>query len=194
MTLHAIKSPSGWHDDAYQRDAGHDAMQMDVFERIKASHTTDRWLWHSFYEDPPADLAPTDVQVELPIIQRRTEQIIAFVDVAEFYNTKDLILYEIKPKIHSVGGCVRQATALYHAARQNLRHNRLSVVLVPRYDDQKLDQLIAAYPFVAAWPGTNRQLRFERWHSNWRDTDWGDFGERDRRFAEYFAAKEARQR
>ena len=111
--LYRSRTPSGWHDDAQHRDAGHDEMQAAV------------WRWLSTQEgERDGDL--TWVQVEYPFIARERygTRIVAFGDVVAYSRSGVYLIYEVKPIIHSVGAVIRQLSAIEHAfSRITDRHS-----------------------------------------------------------------------
>lgn len=143
-------TPSGWHDDAQSRDAGHDEMQIAVFDYLGGQANKGLCGLES------------SVGFEVPFIHRG--QIIAWADIAQDLRNKGddspqyLFIWEIKPKIYSVGAVVRQCIALLRAARVactdrngNLR-TEIKVFPVVRADDPKLAMLRHVF-HAQAWDG-----------------------------------------
>lgn len=109
-----IRTPSGWHDDTSGRDAGHDEMQLHLLQNLSTIMPT----------------LPTDdgerlvayrldgVEAEVPTITEGGN-IVAFSDVVALYKPTPghgphsiRVHFELKPRIYSVGACIRQAHAL----------------------------------------------------------------------------------
>ena len=97
-------TPSGWHDDARNRDAGHDEMQIAVFDYRRALSMEDMLG----RPDTPIEgysYRRKGIFFEYPLI--RDEQILAWGDIVEVWEKKiskeptQIIhkIYEIKPKI-----------------------------------------------------------------------------------------------
>lgn len=148
------KSPSAWHDDARDRDAGHDAMQIGFLRLCRRKLSSDnpelithrgrQWrLWR--------------VDFEFPLLIN--DRIVAFVDVlctfervpqdgdSEEKQPLWFILHEIKPRIYSVGAVVRQCTALaYAACSAGLKDYRVMPVI--DHDDPKKELLKEVWPHV----------------------------------------------
>jgi hypothetical protein len=140
-------TPSGWHDDAYRRDAGHDAMQMAVW----------KYLRNYDHEKPLMESERRSVVVEYPIV-RRGAGIVAFVDVADLlwyrssaWTIVSAKLFEIKPSIKTVFGIVRQCNAIEKAfGGETMKDFRIYAV-VP-FDDPKIEELSEAMPgAVLGW-------------------------------------------
>jgi hypothetical protein len=136
-------TPSGWHEDALRRDAGHDAMHLAV------------WRFHSIPDSYGS--WTRDVHFEWPVLALRGG-IRAFADIAEIYwsgapppgrSYKQWVrvyLYEIKPTVSTVGGIVRQCAALEAAATPYVRRLNgrveLSVMPVIPHDNGMLRELL----------------------------------------------------
>jgi hypothetical protein len=135
------RTPSGWHDDARGRDAGHDEMQLRHFRwwcrrkgQVFAGKHHEGWIIGDAY-------------CELPIVLRG--RIVAFVDVGIVLHHPDdkslqhFLLAEIKPKIESVGAVVRQLRAIEHAAGASMEgtYNTFAAAAVVYEDDPKLNLL-----------------------------------------------------
>jgi hypothetical protein len=139
------RSPSRWHDDASDRDAGHDAMQM---------------LWlkvaQKDVETAKGNVMPAVwTGAEYPFIA--AGRIIGFADIATRFQepehddkqkTRDefWIFYELKPRIYSVGAVIRQVIATEYVARRHFKDWRgarpsFAVVPVVYRDDPKLEML-----------------------------------------------------
>jgi hypothetical protein len=127
-----MTTPSGWHDDAMGRDTGHDEMQIAVWE----------WLCRN---------SRGDVTLEWPVFRSRgSPRIVAFADIAEVFRQpaianragsrsarKVVTLFEIKPRVISVGGLLRQCVALVQA-------------VAACHTDQRTQLVVRAFPVVPA--------------------------------------------
>jgi len=156
-------TPSGWHDDTRSRDAGHDEMQLAVLRKLKSREP----------EPIPGRFNEVykfrGVYAEFPFYLNG--QIIAFADVCEVFRTDKAgyggyyelfyVAYEIKPRILSVGGVIRQALALDSAierakqGRQSTANQCRVIPVVPAHDP-KIDLLREMYNgSIWAW-GSSR--------------------------------------
>ena len=164
-------TPSGWHDDARNRDAGHDEMQIAVFDYRRALSMEDMLG----RPDTPIEgysYRRKGIFFEYPLI--RDEQILAWGDIVEVWEKKiskeptQIIhkIYEIKPKIYSVGAIVRQCDSLRRTGercgyydRHSGRRDELTVHVFPVVmdGDPKLSMLQHVCPTLA-WDG--KRLRF----------------------------------
>jgi hypothetical protein len=125
-------TPSGWHDDAHTRDAGHDDMQMAVWLELKRQIENE-------------DMPGLEVIPEFPIIRRRAG-IVAFADIALLWFNRNkqinqAVLYELKPKIGTVFGILRQAICLEKAFASVYPTARCLVEAVVPHGDPKLPDL-----------------------------------------------------
>src|SRR6185437_1956134 len=140
-------TPSAWHDDA-PKDAGHDKMQADFvrYYRGKIGGATMKVT----YEKDPTDVPLSRVIAEFPISAPGNRGIIAFADVALRYDNGYPAAFrfvELKPRIRTVGGLVRQCRAIEYAAGSGgLRE--AEVIACVFDDDPKLDLLRELYPHV----------------------------------------------
>ena len=138
------RTPSGFHDEAYKRPRGHDAMQMEFLAFLRA---------RPFGAAIPAGaMVHRDVEGERPFI--RNGQVIAFADAFEMLTInlyQVASAFEIKPRIETVFGVVRQAKALLQVMRQTLRADQHWVHVVVPHDDPMLDELRKEWPHVWAW-------------------------------------------
>lgn len=134
------RTPSGWHDDASSRDAGHDEMQAAML----------RW-WRRNAEEPILDCWPgeavrdfflTSVSVEFPFLGFRG-RVAGFADLALQFGSREtpeeeakrtanyyagpyaprviMAFAELKPRIGSVGGLIRQCAVTRILARDHFR-------------------------------------------------------------------------
>jgi len=152
-------TPSQWHDDARNRDAGHDAMQIAVFDYLQARNPP----LTRFVTGDSKEFLREGVYFERPF--RRGDQIVAWGDVVEVwrepaeYNSQTaFMIYEIKPTIYSVGAVVRQCVSLELTAklcgmnRHSGRQPVTSVIPVVMASDPKLAMLRHVF-WAAAWDG-----------------------------------------
>jgi hypothetical protein len=117
------RSPSGWHDHTISRDAGHDAMQVAVFEYLLAEKPRP---WR--FSDHKNEFILENIYFEYPFI--KNGHVIAWGDIVRVWIEQDgkndlytklfYEVFEIKPVVHSVGAIVRQCIALHLAAREAL--------------------------------------------------------------------------
>jgi hypothetical protein len=141
------RSPSDWHDDTTGRDAGHDAMQLDLW----------RFLNHQRVERKEFSNSGQiiDCQAEVPIIDPRSGRVLAFADIGvqhrhpvtgeEYWR-----FMELKPRIYSCGGLIRQCRAIQIAAeRGGLGSCRVTAVVFK--NDPKIEMLREMYPDVMGW-------------------------------------------
>lgn len=156
-------TPSQWHDDARNRDAGHDEMQMAVFDFLRDQPDVSEREIGPLQET----YVRNGVHFEYPFM--RDGKILAWGDVVEVWEAKNsswpedmyFEIYEIKPKIYSVGAVVRQCIALEQAALRCGQFNRstgrrqsvaATVVPVIGVDDPKLHDLQHVH-YAVAWDG-----------------------------------------
>ena len=155
-------TPSGWHDDARNRDAGHDEMQIAVFDYLK-----DKPVVHGMngYEDR------IGLYFESPFYVRGN--IIAWGDIVELWEKPEhetwkkrrYIVWEIKPKIYSVGAVIRQCRTLADAVQaankdvstrsrgfSHISFDDPIVLPIVRSDDPKLSMLRHVCDAIA-WDG-----------------------------------------
>jgi len=144
-------TPSGWHDDARNRDAGHDEMQIAVFDYLQ-----DKPVLHGMdgYNDR------IGLYFESPFYVRG--HIVAWGDIVELWEKPEretwkrrrYIVWEIKPKIYSVGAVIRQCRSLVDAVeaanKDSVSHRRAPssisyddpiVIPIVQSDDPKLSML-----------------------------------------------------
>jgi hypothetical protein len=172
-------TPSGWHDDAQSRDAGHDEMQAGVYRFLRS-------MGEKKLEK--ADLHGTvlydraGVYFECPFYYEG--RISTFIDICvhfaksgdgkEYATHKNILFcYEIKPKIYSVGATIRQCRATKDAVSRGSFHRvssghrlynetpEVHVVPVVPYNDPKLDLLAEFWPRVVTWNATSNTCA---WH------------------------------
>jgi hypothetical protein len=174
-------TPSGWHEDAQSRDAGHDEMQAGVYRFMESK-------WQKRLEkteyNKTAVYERAGIYFECPFY--KDGRIVTFIDVcvtfAKLRDEKQLgghkniiFCYEIKPRIYSVGATIRQCRATKHAVltgsfyRQNGQWGssrdetpEVHVSPVVPYDDPKLDLLAEFWPMVATWNATTETCDWHR--------------------------------
>ena len=167
-------TPSGWHDDARNRDAGHDEMQIAVYD-YRRSLSLEAMLGRPDNPIEGYSFCRRGIYFESPLI--RDEQILAWGDIIEVWEKKEgknptettYKIYEIKPKIYSVGAVVRQCVSLRltgekcgYYDRHSGRREQLTVLVFPvvRHDDPKLSMLQHVCP-VLAWDGERLRLAWD---------------------------------
>lgn len=136
-------TPSAAHNEAYHRDAGHDAMQAEFLKFLRA---------RPILAIPANAIVHRVVEAEMPILRRG--QIVAYADAAEILTVNLLTtvsLFEIKPRIHTVFGVVRQAKALLELARASIPSDLHVVHVVVPARDLKLADLRREWPNTWAW-------------------------------------------
>jgi hypothetical protein len=138
------RSPSRWHDDASDRDAGHDAMQL-------------HWLKVALKDVETGSKVMPAVWTGAEYPFTASGRIIGFADIATRFQepehddkqkTRDefWIFYELKPRIYSVGAVIRQVTATEYVAKRHFKEWRgprpsFAVIPVVYVDDPKLGML-----------------------------------------------------
>ena len=162
------RTPSGWHDDAKNRDAGHDEMQIEVFDYlVQSRHYEERRRTG----ENDALITSGYIGFEEPLLIRGS--IVAWADIYERwletpgkfkFRQPRFFLYEIKPVIYSVGAIIRQCVALANIASVALGDSlgmkaSVRVFAVVPAQDPKIDMLKHVYPSVAEWTGH----AFNRW-------------------------------
>jgi hypothetical protein len=136
-------TPSQFHDQAYRRDAGHDRLQADFLTFLRS---------RPFAGIPEGAIVHRTVEAEFPL--RRRGEIVAYVDAVEILTVNlstTASLFEVKPRIHTVFGIVRQAKA-YEALAQGCipADMHFCHVIVPAADPL-LAALKSEWPRVWAW-------------------------------------------
>jgi len=107
-------TPSGWENDTRGRDAGHDDLQLRIWRYLKDRASA------SMETKDDGIFSRVAVTVEHPFKVKGIP--IAFADVCEVFRSDKTThdgywvyrytAYEIKPRIYSVGGIIRQCKAL----------------------------------------------------------------------------------
>jgi|GEM_PF-2782715 len=113
------RTPSGWHDDASDRDAGHDQMQLQMLRywRSDKLEPIEREIFSKKYT-----FVRQIVWAEFPFTSHASRgRIMGFADIAVRYRAADdslywLQFYELKPRIGSVGSLIRQCEAVANLA------------------------------------------------------------------------------
>ena len=120
-------TPSRAHDQAFKRDRGHDAIQREVVAFLRR---------RSLCAIPKGAILHRTVEAEMPIYRRG--QIIAFADAAEILTvnlTVTASMFEVKPKIHTTFGIIRQAKTLLSLAKETIPADfHLCHIVVPASD------------------------------------------------------------
>lgn len=137
------RPPSAFHNEAYHRDAGHDALQQEVLRFLRG---------RSLAGLPPAAALHREVEGERPLY--RCGQIVGYVDACEIVTVNLFVtcqLFEIKPRIQTVFGIVRQAKATLALAKTCIPADLHFCHVVVPHNDPKLSDLRAEWPHVWAW-------------------------------------------
>ena len=107
------RSPSGWHDDAMGRDAGHDQMQarlLRVFDKERMENFR------------PGGLVWCGAEYPIRPTSHHSSRVLAFADIALQYEIRAQIyawrFIELKPRIYSCGGLIRQCVMIGFAAER----------------------------------------------------------------------------
>lgn len=101
---------------------------------------------------PPGAALHRVVDGEMPLL--RNGQIVGYADVAEIVTvnlTTTVNLFEVKPKIETVFGVLRQVKAVLALARQSIRADMHFCHTVVPFDDPLLAELRAEWPHTWAW-------------------------------------------
>lgn len=139
-------SPSRFHDQAYRRDAGHDAMQAAFLD---------------FLRSRPVVIVPMGAfihrEVEAERALRKDGDIVSYVDAIEIVTvnfTTVANLFEMKPRIHTVFGILRQAKAILELAKQDIIADQHHCHVVVPAKDPLIGVLRQHWPLVWAWGAT----------------------------------------
>jgi hypothetical protein len=136
-------TPSRFHDDAWRRDRGHDAMQAAFLEFLRDRPTA---------AIPEGAIVYREVEAEKPLYLRG--QIVSYVDCCEILTvnlTTFVSLFEIKPRIDTVFGIVRQLKSALDIAKRSIPGDLYFCHVVVPASDPKLADLRAEWPHVWAW-------------------------------------------
>jgi len=153
-------TPSGWENDTRGRDAGHDELQLTLWRYLKKRPT------EPIQTKNDGTFSRVSVTVEHPFMVKGIP--IAFADVCEVFRSDQVtydnywnyryVAYEIKPRIYSVGGIIRQCMALEVAiersgpTRASGKKPEAVVVPVVLRSDPKAEMLKEMYgPNVWTW-------------------------------------------
>jgi len=172
-------TPSGWHDDARSRDAGHDEMQAAAYRYERANGRTEITIGA---DEKATKYRREGVYFEMPLYGPKGG-ISTFIDVFSRFLAEPTpdpsrpngvslvkhpelwVCYEIKPRIYSVGATIRQCRATDYAASSSRlwpnanagtswdthRTPKVRVVPVVPHDDPKLGLLKEFWPTVWAF-------------------------------------------
>lgn len=159
-------TPSGWHDGAMGRDAGHDEMQAETFRHLKQKLPT-----NITRETIGGTVSFTLESLFLEALVSGGNFIKTFVDILAVYkgNAKSrlLICFEIKPSIDSVGAVIRQCKATEFAILNSdwRQHNPVIEVLpVVSRRDPKTRLLCELWGCVVCWNEDDNTFVPVRWH------------------------------
>lgn len=157
-------TPSGWHDDARHRDAGHDDVHVGVWRHLRDRENAS-YQWKS--PKTGNRIAYPRVSIEFEKAFGEHDRIFCFADISEHYRCADgvlIIAYEIKPRIESVGALVRQCAALRLSIEASYRRESASwgagpdvlVRPVVPFGDPKIAMLREVMgSVVLAWTGSS---------------------------------------
>jgi hypothetical protein len=136
-------TPSGAHDQAYKRDRGHDAMQAAFLDFLRSRPVA---------AVPKGAFVHREVEAERPL--RRRGQVVAYVDAIEILTvnlTTVVSLFEIKPRIHTVFGIIRQAKSQLALAVSDIPADQHYCHIIVPASEPKLLELRAEWPLTWAW-------------------------------------------
>lgn len=140
------RPPSSFHNDrwkAARAGSRHDAIQTELLAFLRSRPTVnipERAAVHRFVEG------------EYPLT--RAGQIIGYADAIEITTvnlTRVVSIYEVKPKIETVFGIVRQAKAMLALAQQCISGDQYYCHIVVPCDDPLVDHLRSEWPHTWAW-------------------------------------------
>lgn len=170
-----MTTPGGWHDEARKRDAGHDEMQLAVYRFLltqRRPYTTDEVgasVFSTVFEFPIGPVGSRVVRDRIATERTsygdedRPAKISAFADIAELYGPPGrgcwdyAVLYEVKPKIETIGGIVRQCRALRQAFEASFPKAQCAVIVVIPRDDPLLKSLMEIQSCYA-WDAAEQRL------------------------------------
>lgn len=136
-------TPSCAHDEAFRRDAGHDSLQKEFLTFLRERRQV------IFSGDLPIH---RHVEAEYPF--HRHGNIVAYADAVEILHvgpTKIVNIFEIKPKIHTVFGIVRQIKALVTLGYRDLAADICNGHIIVPAHDPKIGDLRDEWPHTWAW-------------------------------------------
>lgn len=160
------RTPSGWHDDAGSRDAGHDDMVADHMRYVNSGKLASEGI-RNYYSADSSRFFLHYAEIEFPFIGLNG-RVSGFADMALQFQTKARdedaesrafrpeylwLFLEFKPRILSVGAIIRQCKATdvlaeRHFARShnpNVRQPRIETRAVIYGDDPKAELLKEMY-------------------------------------------------
>jgi hypothetical protein len=168
------RTPSGWHDDARTRDAGHDEMQAAYF-RFWWSDAAPSLTRPRRYGSGTRPYFFRAAEVEFPFTGYHG-RLSGFADIALRFETEEtedeaekrkqwennnrrpeaykpdvlLVFVELKPHIGSIGAVIRQCKATSILAKQKLGSERFEVWAVVYEDDVKAQLLeeLSSFPVI----------------------------------------------
>lgn len=151
-------TPSGWHDDARNREVGHDEMQLSVWRYLKRKKLESIELKGDVF-------APVGVFLEYPF--EHNGRVIAFADICSVWRAAKpdynnnyrfaYTAYEIRPRIQSAGAILRQCSSLrvvIESRPSGTTKPFVSVIpVVPRTDPglPLLEEMFSDYGPVWTW-------------------------------------------
>jgi hypothetical protein len=140
------RTPSGFHESARRRAAAcprHDAMQQEVLAFLRG---------RTIAGAPKGAFILHEVEAEKPFT--RNGQVIAYADAMETIQVnlfRSVNVFEIKPRIETVFGILRQVKGLLELARKEVPGDmHFGHVVVPA-DDPRLAEMRAEWPNTWAW-------------------------------------------
>lgn len=144
--LFAPKPPSKFHDISWRRARAfptHEAMQSEVLDFLRTRPIAGLSTKSTF-----------DRQIEGEYAFIRNGQVIGFADAFEILDIdfrRFVTAYEIKPKIDTVFGIVRQAKALLQLTRSSIKAEQHHCAIVVPHTDPLLAELRSHWPATWAW-------------------------------------------
>ena len=138
-----LRSPSGWHNDAWQRPSRHDQIQQDLLTFLRTRPLA----------GVPAGVAVARlVEGEYPIL--RGGQIIAYCDAIEILTVNlfaSVSIFEVKPDVGAPFAALRQCKALLQLAKECVQADTHTLHLVVPHDAIGIATLRENWPHVWAW-------------------------------------------
>lgn len=140
------RPPSSFHNDRWQAvraGSKHDAMQAELLVFLRSRPVV---------AIPDGAIVHRHVEGEYPLT--RNGQIIAYtdaIDITTINLMRIVSLFEVKPKIETVFGIVRQAKALLSLAGQCISGDHYHCHIVVPHDDPALPDLRGEWPNTWAW-------------------------------------------
>ena len=152
--VEGAKPPSRFHDEAYRRDAGHDALQAEFLAFLRSRVVT-------FI--PENSRVSREVEAEFPL-KNRYGVVVSFADAAEILLVNFccvVSLFEVKPRIETVFGIIRQAKATEALGLQNWPDAQVYCHVVVPASDPLIAALRHEWPRVWAWGATFEPVEAE---------------------------------